>query len=351
MRLGVIAIVLAVATITGRADVWQHAIETSSPDAMQDKYDFEMKSGDEQTLQANARGITYKEIKNHVAFAAAAYRAAALAKPTAPEPHYRLGKLLYSFFFECENMLVQSNVSILCSSDPTNIDRKHAEEVIAAWDAFEARAPLDPRLSVDAEGSSEILFQRAILHTKLANAQKPSEDRKHLEAATHDYEKILARADQSSDETIWSNLAETYMMIGRLDDAVDMYREALKRGGSASTLYGLAVALDRDERGAQARDLILSQTEESKETFHKRVMMRQVFFVPPGEEYYYFALLEEAYGSNELAIEYWQKYLHSPAGARVEFQARAKQHLDTLLAQRKKHPPVFLPPLPDELFR
>lgn len=343
-----ILVALGVAT-AAHADVWQHAVETSSPDPMQDKYEFEMKSGDEQALAANSRSISYKEVKSHVTMGVQAYAAAALAKPTESEPYYRLGKLLYSFYFECE--LPQSSVSILCARGANAIDRKHAEEVIAAWDAFEARAPLDPRLSVDAEGSSEILFERAILHTKLATSPKPAENKKHLEAATVDYEKILARADESSAHIVWSNLAETYMMINRLEDAIETYREALKRGGDSSTLYGLAVAFDRDERGAQARDLILSQSESSRTEFHKNVIEDHVFFVPAGEQYYYFALIDEAYGSIETSIAYWQEYLRSPAGARVEFQGRAKQHLAALLLQRKKHPVFVTPPFPDELFR
>ncbi len=55
-----------------------------------------------------------------------------------------------------------------------------ALEVIAAWDAFETREPLDPRLTINGVGSSEILFDRAILHTRLA--QTPN-DAKHLKAA------------------------------------------------------------------------------------------------------------------------------------------------------------------------
>ena len=68
------------------------------------------------------------------AMAAASYRAASLAKPDEPEPYYRLGKLLHSFYFECDGVQ-PSNVSILCAAETNPVDRKHAEEVIAGMNA------------------------------------------------------------------------------------------------------------------------------------------------------------------------------------------------------------------------
>jgi tetratricopeptide (TPR) repeat protein len=282
-----------------------------------------MKTGDELAMQANAKGASLKTIRSLVDHAVMAYRNAAAAKPKAAEPYYRIGRVLYSFYFECEDQLSLANASPLCLTHDINIfDRRHAQEVIAAWDAFEERAPLDPRLSVHL-GETEILFKRAILNTKLAG-------KANLEAAAKDYEKILARSDTAGevDETVWSNLAETYMMLGRLEDAIDMYHEALRRGPSTSTLYGLAVALDRDERTAAAVDLIQSQGMMALQQFHASVMQGHTFFVPYGEQFYYFALAHEAFGETDEAIEYWHKYIQS--GAHPEFQPRAKAHLATL---------------------
>jgi tetratricopeptide (TPR) repeat protein len=328
-----------------RANVWRHAIETGKPDPIADKYEFEMKSGDEQTMQANARGITYREVKEHVRKAAEAYRTAALVKPDEAEPYYRLGMLLQSFYFECTGASAPS-ASILCSPKSSSFDTKHAEEVIAAWDAFEKRAPLDPRLSVNALGDSQILLERAILHTKIGTKE-------HLTRATEEYEKIISRmdsADNAVDDTIWSNLAETYMMLDRLDDAIDTYREALRHGAKAETSYGYAVALDRDEHAAQALDVIVRTGEGSRTAFYNRFNDGLVFYVPVGEEYYYFALVDEAFGYEDTAISFWQLYIKS--GAHPEFQPRAKQHLDSLLKQRNKRPNFKLPlPFPDEIFR
>ena len=324
-------LILVVVASTAHANVWQRAIDRGSPDPSQDMYDSEMKSGDELTIQANAKGASLKTIRQLVDHAVLSYRNAAQAKPAAAEPYYRIGRLLYSFYFECEDAALPSiSQSPLCyAHDITLFDRKRAQEIIDAWNEFEKRAPLDPRLSVHL-GETEILFKRAILNTKLVTKD-------HLEAAARDYEKILERSDtgiDGSDETVWSNLAETYMMLGRLDDAIDMYHEAIRRGPSTSTMYGLAVALDRDERTEAAREVIQSQGMVALQAFHDSVMRGHTFFVPRGEEYYYFALAHESFDDIDEAIEYWQKYIQS--GAHPEFQPRAKAHLAALTA--KRHP-------------
>jgi tetratricopeptide (TPR) repeat protein len=324
-----VVILLLVAT-TAHANVWQRAIDRDSPDPSQDVYDSEMKNGDELALQANVKGASVKTIRMLVDHAVQSYENAAHAKPDAAEPYYRKGRLLYSFYFECEDQVIPtSNQSPLCYGHGTPLfDRKRAQEIIDAWNEFEKRAPLDPRLSVHL-GETEILFKRAILETKLVTKE-------HLEAAAHDYEKILARSDTGSeaDETVWSNLAETYMMLGRLEDAIDMYHEAIRHGPSTSTMYGLAVALDRDERTEAAREVIQSQGLVALQEFHDSVIRGRTFFVPHGEEYYYFALAHESFDDVDQAIEYWQKYIQS--GAHPEFQPRAKAHLAGLAA--KRHP-------------
>ncbi len=313
------------------ANVWQHAIDTGSPDPKRDIYASEMQSGDELSEQATAQAASREAIRTLVLHAAQSYRNAAAAEPNEPEPYYRLGRLLYSFYFECTTNGTL-NPSPLCIVDPTYFDAPHAREVLDAWDHFEKLAPLDPRLGVMREDTStfasdfDLLFKRAILHTRLAGPA-------NLAAATHDYEAIVARADVI-DENVLGNLAETYMMLDRLDDAIETYRQALRSALRSETVYGLAVALDRDERGGQARDLIMSQGEQAVQDFEKRVQAGETFFVPSGEEYYYFALIYEAFGRTEGAIEYWQKYIQS--GAHPEFQPRAKAHLEPLLADKRR---------------
>ncbi len=328
-------LVLALAALPAHADVWRHAIELGSPDTLQDIYDSEMKSGDELTLQALSFELSSATVRQLVDHAVISYRNASTAKPAEAEPYYRIGRLLYSFYFECDSQLIQSHASPLCPrllvSGTVNFDARHAQQIIDAWDAFEARAPLDPRVGVERESSAAVdfnlLFHRAVLHTKFATPD-------HLAAATKDYEKILARTDLP-DETVLANLAETDMMLGQLDEAIDTYRRALRTNRNTETMYGLAVALDRDERSGQARDLIVAQGEQAMAEFHRRVSNGTTFFVPAGEEDYYFALAYEAFGMTDSAIEYWKKYLASKAAlAHPEFQPRAKAHLEPLLRDR-----------------
>ena len=140
-----------------------------------------------------------------------------------------------------------------------------------------------------------LLFHRAVLETQLAGAD-------NLAAAVKDYEKDLARSDVV-DETVLSNLAEAYMMLGRLDDAIDTYRQALRTNRSTETMYDLAVALDRDERTDQAHDVISAQGEQAMAEFHRRVAEHVTFFVPEGEDAYDFALAYESFGMTDSAIE------------------------------------------------
>jgi tetratricopeptide (TPR) repeat protein len=341
-RLALIALVLVVST--AQANVWERAITSDKPErAAQDKYDAEMRAGDEHALMANSLSTSKKDVLTQLQLAINAYRAAAAARPKDGEPYFRIGTLLFSFYFDCSDIFSRSQRSVLC--DPRTFDRKRAEEVIAAWDAFEARAPLDPRLSVGAFGDTEILFERAILHTKLATKQ-------HLEAAAKDYEKMLARHDgaEGSGERVLGNLAETYMMLGRMEESLETYREALRGASDTSTWYGYAVALDRDENPRQALEIIKSLGRDQRELFYMNVMgpRASTFFVPEGEKYYYFALADEAFGFDEEAIDNWRKFIAS--GAHPEFQPRAKAHLDGLTSKKKRKALPIEPPWP-EMFR
>jgi tetratricopeptide (TPR) repeat protein len=278
-----------------------------------------MQEGDDQASRADAESLaSLRDLKQAVASAVQAYRNAAFARPDAAEPYFRIASVLYEFYFGCG----LDRASPLCDVHGLS-SKARAEETIAAWDAFEARAPLDPRVA-------EFLFARAILHTRLATPA-------HLEAAAADYQHILRRAESMPDsglEEVYGNLGETHMMLGRLDEAIDAYREAVGRGGKISTVYGLAVALDRDDRGAQARDAILGLGREAVLKFKEDVGIGTTFFVPAGEVNYYYALIDESYGFDDAAIEAWDLYLKS--GAHPQYQPRARAHRDALL--KRRHP-------------
>ena len=125
------------------------------------------------------------------------------------------------------------------------------------------------------------------------------------------------------------------MMLGDLDRAIETYTEAVRRGTEASTTYGLAVALDRNDEGDRARAIIEALGPDAYREFRKGIALHETFFVPDGEVYYYLALADEVFSADDDAIDEWNRFVRS--GAHPAFQPRARAHLDALLAKRRKH--------------
>ncbi len=325
MKWAVLALLIAT---TAHANIWTDATKS---DTSRELYDHEMAAGDELARDANSQTISPVEVGRFIASSIKAYRAAAQARPEAGEPYFRIGRLLYSFYFECDSFSAQlQHPPLTGCPEESGMDLFHpeqAQQIIDAWDAFEARAPLDPRLGAL---DDSVLFRRAILHTKFAT-------RDHLEHAAHDYEEILALSDPADQvDTVVNNLAETYMMLDRLDESIATYGEALRRSPRPEASLGLAVALDRAGRVDDAREEILSIGIEGIQEFVHSVERHDTFFVPEGEKFYYFALIAEATGGYDRAIGLWREYIQS--GAHPEFQPRARQHITTLLATPKTPP-------------
>jgi hypothetical protein len=328
-------LIIAALAATANASVWDRALTSPEDDAARDLYDAKMLEGDTATLTATIQSTSLSNNLESIRRAEAAYRAAATVRPREGEPYYRIANLLYHMYLNCEQ-----GAPRLSTCNPNDLSR--AEAVIKAWEEFEVRAPLDPRVN-------EILLRRALLNTRLVNGS--AADRRHLEKAALDYQAALDRSDgltgTRGDEQLLGNLAETYMMLDRLDDSIAKYVEAIAAGAArVSTVYGLAVALDRDGSADQALRQIQGQGAEGLDAFTKDCVRRQVFFVPRGESAYYFALASEAFGNYGAALALWNRYLAS--GAHPEFQARAREHIEQL---REKHvhsesPPPELDPPP-----
>ena len=329
-------VVLAVLfAATANASVWDHALTSPQDEAAKDLYDAKMLEGDTAMLTSTIQSTSIRNSLESIHRAELAYRAAAAYLPRENEPYFRIGNLLYQMHFDCDQLVAR-----LPTCDPQYATPIRAELVVQAWDEFEKRAPLDPRVG-------EILVKRAILNTKLVNGS--ASDRRHLEGAARDYQAALDRSDglagTRGDEQLLGNLAETYMMLDRLDDAIATYLQAMAVGAArVSTVYGLAVALDRDGSGDQALRRIQGQGTAGFAAFSRDFARRGVFYVPEGESNYYFALANEAFGNYGAALEYWNRYVSS--GAHPEFQPRAREHIDQL---HKKHVRAEMPPPdPDE---
>lgn len=329
---------LCLATTTAHADVWQRAIDTT--DSTNDRFEAAMRSGDELAQRANAKSQNRAIVTSLIDQAIRAYREAAAVVPTNAEPYFRIASVLESFFTDCETRSLGAVRPPTCVTPP---DPVRVQELVAAYDEFEARNPLDPRVA-------DVLFSRAISRTKLAT--DPRNMTMLLESALSDYQSMIDRQDAFSElyermygrmRSAWGNHAETLMMLGRLEEAVEAYKAALAFGSNASTVYGLAVALDRDERESEALQLIRAQGLRSFKDFNDQFAAGEVFFVPKGEEFYYFALIHEAYGYLNEAIANWRLFIKS--GAHPVYQPRGKAHLDALLIKQKTNPRP--PPRPD----
>jgi tetratricopeptide (TPR) repeat protein len=217
-------------------------------------------------------------------------RASALM-PAEPDPHYHRGLVYADFLHE-------------------------ARRAVEAWEQVRR---LDPHYLHD----PDMAFKLAIELSRLGQFGR----------AIAEYDRCLSyHSELARTDVVLGNSAEAAMGAGLLDDAIRRYRLALAApaydpSSTALHLFGLAVALDRDEQIHAAREvmrraLVIDPNRSSMET------ERGVFFVPEGDRLYYDALALEVGGQ--------------PAPARAAFEAflttlpqsphagRARAHLKDL---------------------
>lgn len=311
---------LATTPVAAAPSIWQRATATADAAQAQRAYDEAMLEGDDRVAQA-ANTVVYEQRKRLVRAALDAYDRAALARPDLAEPRWRAATVVNAFYIECTQ-----DRAPLCAREPRPSD---AERAIAAWDAAERLAPLDPRFT------DRVMFARAILHTKLATPA-------HLRAAAVDYQRLLDRmrgtasvdplsSNLAERSLIMGNLAETFMMLGDLDRAIETYREAQRLSPELTRAFGLAVALDRDEQEAAAYEVLRGQGPGAVAQFIDQVERGGVFFVPDGEVAYYLGLGAAFEGDEVTAIEHFQAFIAS--GAHPGYQPRARAHLAALRAR------------------
>jgi tetratricopeptide (TPR) repeat protein len=156
-----------------------------------------------------------------------------------------------------------------------------------------------------------------------------------------------------------SNRAESYMAMGRLDDAIRGYREALRSllplemfEHGVTTFWGLAVALDRDgDLDGALESISLARAYDRDD---RKIQSDSWFFSPPHDEPWYSALgawsaaraTEQGAVRAEMyerAIEQWRSYLtRAPEGdrwiplARARLKACEKERDRSLEAARRR---------------
>jgi len=161
----------------------------------------------------------------------------------------------------------------------------------------------------------------AILERAVPNAQLPGQEatcwfRLGVERsklglyaeAVADYDRQVALGE--ADGTVYSNSAEILMALGRLAEAEDRYREAIRVDEQAPdrrarehsltlSYYGLGVALDRDDQPVAAREMIsraLSLDPGLAQLTAAELPGSDVFFIPEGDVFYYIGLAAEVAG-------------------------------------------------------
>jgi tetratricopeptide (TPR) repeat protein len=132
-------------------------------------------------------------------------------------------------------------------------------------------------------------------------------------------------ADGAADSAVYSNFAEVLMAAGRLRDAEARYRDAISAAGdlgvgerrehaheTALAYYGLAVALDRDDQPAAAREAMMRALAHDPTASVLKVAATSggdLFFVPEGDVFYYLGLAAEAEGRDGDADAAFQEFI------------------------------------------
>jgi hypothetical protein len=168
------------------------------------------------------------------------------------------------------------------------------------------------------------------------------------------YEAILATDGLTVDAvaTLTYNLGDSYQALGRLEDAIRAYRRAIElRANVPLYRFSLAVALDRDEQGARAREEMLAAL--AADRVLGSISQPSTIYVPPEDEDYYRGFALEVLASSDLPRTACQPWLCRPF-ARVYFRrfvqrapdgpwrARAEAHLHDLGGPAPRTDEIFV---------
>lgn len=148
------------------------------------------------------------------------------------------------------------------------------------------------------------------------------------EQAIEGLRRILGRA-QSQQVLVYQRLGECYMALGRLDEAVEAFRQGLRLSPYSAELgFALAVAYDRAEDSGQAGD-VLSQALTRDPRAGSLVAAGRIW-IPPVEAGYYLGLAFLGAGDSPRSVLHFRRYL--AAAGESSWTRRARAHYEEALA-------------------
>jgi tetratricopeptide (TPR) repeat protein len=206
---------------------------------------------------------------------------------------------------------------------PRDAEIRHVRgELLYRLDRFEesARELAEAvRLAPESAAAHEAAFDLGVALTRL----------ERFDEAADAYELFLDESPWPTARAIaLTNLAETRMGQGRLEEAMAHYRTAIATQPRYTHGYlGMAVALDRMGDEAAAREAMLTAL--STGAGLEELDNPAVFFVPDWEHHYYRALALDVSGRVVEAAAEWQAFLDEGGGS-GPYAARVREHLEGL---------------------
>jgi tetratricopeptide (TPR) repeat protein len=190
---------------------------------------------------------------------------------------------------------------------------------------------------------AELSAQQALGWSRLSLAYMKSG---HYAASIAATDRLLTLGP--TDGATYANVAELLMAVGRLPEAEDRYREAIRADSEAADrrlrehslalgYYGLGVALDRDGQPTAAREMIARALALDPGMALLQLAQQpssDVSFVPTGDVHYYLGLANLVAGRSAESEEAFRAFLAAQPDSRWAEEARG--HLAVLEAQRKR---------------
>ena len=137
---------------------------------------------------------------------------------------------------------------------------------------------------------------------------------------------VSTSSNQSSLSVVHQRIGEASMALGRLDEAIEAFAQAvrLRPSDSPAAQLGLAVAYDRDEDGAHAREAMAAAL--SNDPRPDRVVPTNAIWIPVHDGSYYWGLAYLHASDAGRALFHFRRYL--AAAGESPWAARARVHLE-----------------------